>query len=340
MGSPNVAVVGVGAVGEEMLRVLHERRFPFGSLKVLARTAREIEVDGRKYNVRETRAEEFDGVDIALFAGTEGDKGASVLFGEEATKRGAVIIDNGNDYRMDPKVPLVVPEVNPEDVEWHQGIIASPNCSTIQMVVALKPLYDLSRIRRVIVTTYQAASGAGAAGRRELEEQARAWGEGRPLPEPQVHKRSLLFNVIPQIDVFFEDGLTKEERKLIFETQKIMGDPEIAVTPTCARVPVFNGHSEAITIETERKITAAEARDALAAAPGVRVMDDLDGAPQRPYPTALDADGQDLTLVGRIREDRFVPNALSFWVVADNVRKGAATNAVQIAEEIVRRGYA
>ena len=336
MKSINVAVVGVGAVGEEMLRVLRQRRFPINRLKVLARSARDIEVDGEAYKVDVCTPEAFDGVDIALFAGTEGEKGAAVTFAPEAIRRGAIVIDNGNDFRLDPNVPLVVPECNAGDVEKHAGMIANPNCSTIQMVVALKPLHVAARVRRVIVTSYQAVSGGGRLAIRELESQVRSWAGGKPIGEPEVMPRQIAFNVIPQIGGFGDDGLTSEERKLIQETHKILHDETIAVTPTTVRVPVFNGHSEAIYVETERKITAAEAVDLFSRAPGIKVIDDLESG-QRPYPTALDADGQDLTLIGRIREDLFAPTGLSMWVVADNLRKGAATNAVQIAEELVNR---
>jgi aspartate-semialdehyde dehydrogenase len=339
MSSVNVAVVGAGAVGEEMLRVLRQRQFPVNRLKVLARTAREITVDGETYQVEECKPEAFEGVDIALFAGTEGEKGAAVTFAPEAIKRGAVVIDNGNDFRLKPNVPLVVPECNADDVEKHEGLIANPNCSTIQMVVALKPLHDAARVKRVVVTSYQAVSGGGRSAIRELENQSRTWAAGEEIGEPEVHPRRIAFNVIPQIGGFGEDGYTSEERKLVQETHKILHDDSIAVTPTTVRVPVLNGHSEAIYIETERKLTAKEALDLLAAAPGLQVIDDV-YSENRPYPTALDSDGKDLTLVGRIREDLFIPNGLSMWVVADNLRKGAATNAVQIAEELVKRGLA
>jgi aspartate-semialdehyde dehydrogenase len=339
MASVNVAVVGVGAVGEEMLRALRRRDFPVNQIKVLARTAREINVDGELYQVEACEPDAFEGVEIALFAGTEGEKGAAVQYAPEAIKRGAIVIDNGNDFRLKPNVPLVVPECNADDVERHEGLIANPNCSTIQMVVALKPLHDAAKVKRVIVTSYQAVSGGGRSAIRELEKQTRDWASGGEIGEPENFPRQIAFNVIPQIGGFGEDGLTSEERKLIQETHKILHDDSIAVTPTTVRVPVFNGHSEAIYIETERKLTAKDAAKLLTNAPGIQVIDDVSGD-SRPYPTALDADGQDLTLVGRIREDLFVPNGLSLWAVADNLRKGAATNAVQIAEELVKRGLA
>jgi len=337
MSEYNVAVVGVGAVGEEMLRVLKQRRFPIKSLKVLARSARTIQVDGDSYSVQECTPAEFEGVQVALFAGTEGEKGASVQFAEEAIKRGAVVIDNGGDFRMDPKVPLVVPEVNPDDVTWHQGLIANPNCSTIQMVVALKPLYNLSRITRIVVSTYQAVSGTGRTAIRELEAQTKAYAAGEEIPAPQAYPMQIAFNCLPHIGGFNEHGYTSEEWKMVVETHKILHDDAIKVTPTTVRVPVFNGHSESVYIETERPISAAEALEALKSAPGVVVVDDLN-AKERPYPTPLQVSGRDETYVGRIRKDPFVENGLSFWVVADNIRKGAATNAVQIAEELIRRG--
>jgi aspartate-semialdehyde dehydrogenase len=337
MSSVNVAVVGVGAVGEEMLRVLRDRNFPINQIKVLARSAREISVDGQTYQVEECTADAFEGVDIALFAGTEGEKGAAVTFAKEAIKRGAVVIDNGADFRLEPNVPLVVPECNGEDVEKHEGIIANPNCSTIQMVVALKPLHEAARVKRVVVTSYQAVSGAGRSAIRELENQVKSWAETGECGEAENFPMQIAFNVIPQIGGFGADGLTSEERKLIQETHKILHDDQIAITPTTVRVPVLNGHSEAIYIETEKKLTAKEAAELLGNAPGIVVMDDVEGA-QKPYPTVLETNGKDETYVGRIREDLFVPNGLSMWVVADNLRKGAATNAVQIAEELVKRG--
>ncbi len=336
-----VAVVGAGAVGVEMIRILRERQFPIRELRVLARSDREMTLDGEVYQVRATTPEAFDGVDIALFAGTEGEKGAAVTFGKEAVARGAVVIDNGSDYRMDPNVPLVVPEVNGEDVERHQGIIANPNCSTVQMVHALKPLYELSRIRRVVVSTYQSVSGAGAPAIEELGAQVRAVAAGEPLPEFKSIPAQLAMNVLAGCWRFRDNGYQDEEWKMVLETHKIMHDDQIQVSPTAVRVPVSIGHAESLYIETERKITADEARAALAAFPGIRVVDDPAPTEKDPnartYPTPLDAAGDSDTLVGRIREDPFVENGLLLWVVADNLRKGAAQNAVQIAEELIRR---
>jgi aspartate-semialdehyde dehydrogenase len=337
-----VAVVGAGAVGVEMVRVLHERRFPVRELRILARSDREMAIDGRTYQVRATTPEAFEGVDIALFAGTEGEKGAAVTFGEEAVKRGAVVIDNGSDFRMDPKVPLVVPEVNGEDVEWHRGIIANPNCSTVQMVHALKPIYDLSRIERIVVSTYQSVSGAGAPAIRELEAQVRAVALGEPLPPCQNIPTQLAMNVLAGCWKFRDNGYQDEEWKMVVETHKMLHDDRIKITPTAVRVPVSIGHAESIYVETERKITAEEARAALAAFPNLRVIDEPSPTEKDPnartYPTPLDAAGAAETLVGRVREDPFVENGLLLWVVADNLRKGAAQNAVQIAEEVLRRG--
>lgn len=334
----NVAVVGAGAVGEEMLRVLTQRGFPVNQLKVLARSAREIVVDDRRYEVRETMNEEFEGVDIVLFAGTEG---ASKIFAWEAAARGAVVIDNSATFRMDPNVPLVVPEVNPGDVEWHRGVIANPNCSTIQMVQALKPLYDRSRITRIVVSTYQAVSGTGRDAIKELSDQSACLLSGKEMSPPSVYPYRIAFNLLPHIGGFREDGYTSEEWKMVEETHKILGDPNIKVTPTTVRVPVFNGHSESVYIETEDKITAPEARDLLSGFPGIVVVDDPDPTEsdtnRRSYPMPIEASGRDETFVGRIREDPFIPNGLSMWIVSDNLRKGAALNAVQIAELLVAK---
>ena len=335
----NVAVVGAGAVGEEMLNVLAQRNFPVNELKILARSAREISVNGRSYEVRETVPEEFDGVDIALFAGTEG---ASKTYAWEAAKRGAVVIDNSATFRMDPNVPLVVPECNPDDVDWHKGVIANPNCSTIQMVVALKPLHERSRITRIIVSTYQAVSGTGRDAIEELDQQTTLLSLGKKVKGGPVYPYQIGFNLLPHIGSFREDGYTSEEWKMVEETHKILGDNEIKVTPTTVRVPVFNSHSESVYIETEAKITVDEARELLSKAPGVVVVDDLNPTAsdqnRRSYPMPIDASGRDETFVGRLREDPFIPTGLNMWVVSDNLRKGAALNAVQIAELLIAKG--
>ena len=339
MKKQNVAVIGVGAVGIEMLRVLKERKFPVGELRVFARSARNISFDGQAYAVQSISPEGFDGIDIALFAGTEGEKGAAVTYASEAIKRGAVVIDNGADFRMDPKVPLVVPEVNPQDVKKHKGIIANPNCSTIQMVVALWPIYQKVGINRVVVTTLQAASGAGRGAveqlRGELMELGRSEYQNIRVSEYQEKAlpQQLAFNVFPHIGSFVDCDYTNEEWKLVKETHKIMHDDKIKISATTVRVPVRTGHSESVYIETDKPIAPDEARKVLSQAPGVVVIDDVK---KNLYPQPLDAEGKDEVFIGRIRPDPYVKNGLWLWVVADNLRKGAATNAVQIAEFLVK----
>ncbi|ADY73811.1 aspartate-semialdehyde dehydrogenase [Desulfurobacterium thermolithotrophum DSM 11699] len=331
-----VAVVGAtGAVGQEMIRVLEDRKFPVSEIKLLAsaRSAgKKLKFKGEEVVVEELKPESFEGIDMALFS-AGGDR--SKQFAPEAVKRGAIVIDNSSAFRMEPDVPLVVPQVNPEDVDWHKGIIANPNCSTIQMVVVLKPLYDISRIKRVVVSTYQAVSGAGAAAIEELKEQTKAVLEGREVPPPNKIPRQIAFNCVPHIDKFFSDGYTREEHKMINETKKIMHDDSIKVSPTCVRVPVFIGHSEAVNIEFEKPVSLEEAREALENAPGVKVMDDIENLV---YPTPIDVAGKDDVLVGRIRKDETVENGINLWIVGDNLKKGAALNAVQIAEVLIERG--
>lgn len=331
-----VAVVGAtGAVGREMIKTLEQRNFPVKKLVALAskRSAgKRLKFKEEEVVVQELRPESFEGVDIALFS-AGGDR--SKEFAPEAVKRGAVVIDNSSAFRMERDVPLVVPEVNPEDVEWHKGIIANPNCSTIQMVVVLKPLHDVAKIKRVVVSTYQAVSGAGAEAIEELKEQTRAVLEGREAPPPKKIPKQIAFNCVPHIDKFFESGYTREELKMINETKKIMHDDSIKVSPTCVRVPVFIGHSEAVNIEFERPITVEEAREVLSRAPGVKVVDDFENLV---YPTPIDVAGKDEVLVGRIREDDTIENGLNLWIVGDNLRKGAALNAVQIAELLLEKG--
>jgi len=358
----NIAVVGVGAVGIEMLRCLKKRKFPVDQLRVLARSSREIEVDGQKYQVQVISPEAFADIDIALFAGTEGEKGAAVTYAVEAVKRGAVVIDNGADFRMDPNVPLVVPEVNAREIKTHQGIIANPNCSTIQMVVALWPIYKKVGIKRVIVTTLQAASGAGKAavdqlwseteeillrsqksevrGRRlevgnqksEIRNQKNLSSAICHLSSEKAMPQQLAFNVFPQIGSFSDDDFTSEEWKLVQETHKIMGDKKIKVSATTVRVPVITGHSEAVYIETKTAIEPEKVKKLLAKSSGIIVIDDPKNGL---YPMPKDVEGQYETFVGRIRKDPFVKNGLWLWVVADNLLKGAASNAVQIAEELI-----
>jgi len=330
----SVAVVGAsGAVGDVMIRLLQERKFPVGSIKFLAseRSAgKSVEFAGERYTVEPLTPEAFRGVDIVL---SSTPASVSRQYSPIAARAGAVVVDNSSAFRMDPDVPLVVPEVNPHDVARHRGIIANPNCSTIQMVVALKPIHDAFRIRRVVVSTYQSVSGAGQKGMHELQSQAEAHVAGRPYPEPSKFAHPIAFNCIPQIDDFLANGYTKEEMKMVLETRKIMGDDSIDVCPTCVRVPVLYGHSESILVETERPITPEAARELWSRAPGVTVVDDPEGGQ---YPLPASAKGRDDVFVGRIRADLKRPNALLFWCVSDNLRKGAATNAVQIAEELLK----
>jgi aspartate-semialdehyde dehydrogenase len=332
----NIAIVGAtGAVGTEMLRVLEEREFPVKSLRLLASERSEgnfLEFAGEEIMVQKLTRDSFAGIDIALFsAGSD----RSTAFCPIAAAAGAICIDNSSAWRMDPDVPLVVPEVNPGDIAGYtrKGIIANPNCSTIQMVVALKPLHDAARIKRVVVSTYQAVSGTGQRAIEELRIQTGELLNGRPA-DCKVYPYQIAFNCLPHIDVFLDNGYTREEMKMVNETRKIMGDDSIKVTATTVRVPVFYGHSEAVNIETEKKISAELARELLATAPGVQLVDDVKNLV---YPMPIDAAGQDMTLVGRIREDESIANGLNLWVVADNLRKGAATNAVQIAEILAEK---
>ncbi|MFZ5640866.1 MAG: aspartate-semialdehyde dehydrogenase [Bacillota bacterium] len=328
----NVAVVGAtGAVGQELLKILNERDFPVNELKLLAteRSAgKKIAYRGKEYTVENTTAEAFEGVQIALFAGGS----ASKDFARAAAAKGAVVIDNSSAFRMDPDVPLVVPEVNPEDVKAHKGIIANPNCSTIQMVVALKPIHDAAKIKRVVVSTYQAVSGAGKEAIDELEAQVKALAHGGEA-EINVFPYQIAFNLIPHIDVFTDMDYTKEEWKMVNETKKIMHDDSIQVTATTVRVPVYRSHSESVNIETERRLSADEAREVLAKAPGIIIVDN---PAKKEYPMPLYTSDRDEVFIGRIREDNSIPNGLNMWVVADQLRKGAATNAVQIAELVIK----
>jgi aspartate-semialdehyde dehydrogenase len=332
----NIAIVGAtGAVGTEMLRVLEEREFPVQELRLLASERSEgncLEFAGDEIMVQKLTRESFAGIDIALFS-AGGDR--SREFCPIAAAAGAVCIDNSSAWRLDPDVPLVVPEVNPGDIArfTRKGIIANPNCSTIQMVAALKPLHDFAGIKRIVVSTYQAVSGTGQKAIDELRIQAGELLNGRPA-ESKVYPHQIAFNCLPHIDVFLDNGYTGEEMKLVNETRKILGDDSIKVTATAVRVPVFYGHSESVNIETAKKLTAARARELLAAAPGIQLTDDV---PNEVYPMPIDAAGQDLILVGRIREDESIANGLNLWIVADNLRKGAATNAVQIAEILVEK---
>lgn len=338
MSKYRVAVVGAGAVGEEMIKVLRQRNFPASELIILARSARKQEIDGETYEVKETSAEAFDSIDIAFFAGTEGVKGASQLFGWSAVERGAFVIDNGDDYRMDERVPLVVPEVNGEAIANHQGFVANPNCSTIQMVHALAPLHKMAGLKRVVVSTYQSVSGTGSAAIKELEQQAADYAAGKTDMEISEYPYQILFNLIPQISGLKDEyeGYYGEEIKMIKETRKIFGIKDLPVSATCVRVPVFRAHSETINVELDKDVSVDEARKALADWPGIEVIDD---PANKKYPMPLFAAYQDPTYVGRIRKDSCNPNTLDMWVVADNIRKGAALNAVQIAETAIEKGY-
>lgn len=330
-----VAVVGAtGAVGTTMLEVLEERKFPVERLKPLASErslGTRLNFRGKEVGVEILDEKSFEGVDIALFSA-----GGSISerFAPIAAKAGAVVVDNTSAFRMHPDVPLVVPEVNPGAIAGYKkaGIIANPNCSTIQLVVALKPIHDAAKIRRVIVSTYQSTSGAGKRAMDELADQTRALFSGGEVSTKKFPHR-IAFNCLPHIDVFLDNGYTKEEMKMTNETRKIMEDDSIALTATCVRVPVFYGHSESVNIETEKKLSALQVRHLLEKAPGVKVVDEV---AHNKYPLAIDCAGKDEVLVGRIRDDDTIENGLNMWIVADNIRKGAATNAVQIAEILIR----
>ena len=331
----HVAVAGAtGAVGNEMIQILEEQEFPVASLKLLASSrsvGKTLDFRGESLHVEELREDSFEGVDIALFSA---GAGPSKKFSPAAAESGCVVIDNSSGWRMDPEVPLVVPEVNPHAVADYRnkGIIANPNCSTIQMVVVLKPIYDAVGIERVVVSTYQAVSGTGKNAMDELTEQTRNLLTFQEVT-PEVYPHRIAFNCFPHIGSFLENGYTEEEMKMVHETHKIMEDHNIRVSATTVRIPVFYGHSEAVNIQTERKLSAKEARVLLFQAPGVRVMDNPD---ERIYPMPSEAAGINDTLVGRIREDISNENGLDLWIVADNIRKGAALNTVQIAELLVK----
>jgi len=355
-----VAVVGARAVGREMLRVLRQRNFPTTSLRVFATRERPISVDDETYQVEVIDEAAFDEIDIAFFAGGDEREGH---FGPVAAQRGAVVIDNGDAFRLDPEVPLIVPEVNPEALRGHDNLIANPNCSTIQFVVALKPLHDAARLRRAVVATYQAVSGRGTSKQgsdpveqlrlemaaiserlasvaesgppsERLDAVISAVSEGaeKVVTDPTLFPHPIAGNAIPQISGFREDGYSKEEMKLVFETRKILGEPDLPITATTVRIPVFNGHGEAANFEFERPLSADRAREILSRSPGVTVIDD---PAQARYPTPLFSSGKDDVFVGRIRQDPTVPHGLNLWIVSDNLRKGAALNAVQIAEKII-----
>lgn len=335
----NLAIVGVtGAVGQEFLKLIEERNFPFANLKMLASSrsaGKQIDFMGKTYTVEETTEKSFEGVDIALFAGGK----ASKFFAPAAVKAGAVAIDNSSTFRMDKDVPLVVPEVNPAAISQHRGIIANPNCSTIIMVMALKPLYDISKIKRVVVSTYQAVSGAGREGMDELKNQLDALAKGeevqaKVLPVASLDKHyQIASNLLPQIDIFMDNLYTKEEMKMIDETRKIMGDSEMKITATTVRVPVYRSHAESVNVEFYDEVSVEAARAALEKFPGVILRDN---PAEMIYPQPLETSGKDDVEVGRLRKDFSVEHGLNFWVCGDQIRKGAALNALKIAEFLIK----
>ncbi len=329
----NVAVMGAtGAVGTCFLDILAERKFPIKELRLLAseRSAgKKLRFGGKSYDVETLTHDSFRDIDIVL---ASAGASRSLEFLPSAVKAGAVCVDNSSAFRMDKNVPLVVPEVNPEAIKTHKGIIANPNCSTIQMVVALWPIHKAAKIKRIVVTTFQSVSGAGQKKINELWEQSGAFLAKKKI-KPVEFAHQIAFNLIPQIDIFLDNKYTKEEMKMVHETRKIMGDNSINVNATCIRVPVFYAHSESINIETKKHITADRVKKLMAKAPGVKLVDDPD---KKLYPMPIDAERQDDTLVGRIRQDESINNGISMWIAADNIRKGAALNAIQIAEELIK----
>ncbi len=331
-----VALVGAtGMVGSEFINTLEERKFPVDEIHFFAseRSAgRKLRYKGKEVTVKELNPDGFKGIEIAFFA-TE--SGISREWAPVAAKAGAVVCDDSSAFRMDPTVPLVISEVNPEDIKWHQGIISNPNCSTIGLLVALYPLHKVNPVKRLIVSTYQSVSGWGQAAMEELNQQVQQSAKGEKLTH-RIFPHQIAFNVLPEIDSAMENGYTKEEWKMSEETHKILHDPSIAISATCARVPVMVGHSESATIEFTRPMSPKEAREILAKAPGVKVMDNL---PSHIYPDALTATGKDEVLVGRIREDTSKSGGIVMWVVSDNLRKGSALNTVQIAEEMIKRDW-
>ncbi len=329
----NVAVMGAtGAVGTCFLNILEQRKFPVNNIRLLAsdRSAgKKLKFNGSLYPVEVLGHDSFKGIDIVL---ASAGASRSLEFLPSAVKAGAVCVDNSSAFRMDDAVPLVVPEVNPEMIKKHKGIIANPNCSTIQMVVALWPIHKAAKIKRIVVTTFQSVSGAGQSKVIELQAQVKEFVSGKK-PTVKEFPHQIAFNLIPQIDVFLDNKYTKEEMKMVNETRKIMGDNSIMVNATCIRVPVFYAHSESVNIETDKHVTPDEVRKLLVKAPGVRLVDEPE---KKSYPMPIDAEGRDDTLVGRIRQDESIKNGISMWIVADNIRKGAALNAIQIAEELVK----
>ncbi|UCG34845.1 MAG: aspartate-semialdehyde dehydrogenase [Candidatus Omnitrophota bacterium] len=336
----NVAVIGVGAVGIEILRSLKARNFPLDNLRVFARSSREIKVDNDSYQVEAIEGSEFSGIDIALFAGTEGEKGASVLYAQKFIEQGAVVIDNGNDFRLQKGVPLVIPEVNRDKIKTHKGLIANPNCTTIQALVALGGIHKALGLKKFILTSFQATSGAGKKPAIGLWEETKQLVENNKTNdfdhlnkeikgEPLGFSHQIAFNVIPQIGGFGDDNYTSEEWKVVKETHKIYGDDTINISATCVRVPVFTSHSEAIYFTVRKKATLARIEEILKASEGVVYFSDS-------FPLPLEVEAKDEVYVGRLRRDPFEENSFWLWCVADNLRKGAALNAVQIAEELIK----
>ncbi len=331
-----VGIVGIGAVGSEMIKVLRQRDFPCEEIRILARTERDEMIEGETFHVIPAASPEaFDGLDFAFFAGTEGAKGASRQHGWPAVEKGVTVIDNGDDYRMDDRVPLVIPEINPHALDRSQGFVANPNCSTIVALMALAPLHDAAGIRRFCVSTYQSVSGTGRSAICELDAQIKAYAEGK-ASAPQAYPHQIALNVLPKIGSLKPElpGYTSEEAKMLFETRKILEDESILASATCVRVPVLYGHAESINVEFEKPLSPDEARELLSKAPGVTVVDDPDSDQ---YPMPLAVANKDEVSVGRIREDGTCKNGLALFVAGDNIRKGAALNAVQIAETLAAR---
>ena len=333
MKTYKVGIVGIGAVGTEMIRILRERQFPADEIRVLARSCRDEKIAEEVFHVDKACPGAFDGLDFAFFAGTEGAKGASRQYGWDAVERGVTVIDNGDDFRMDPRVPLVIPEVNSDALKNHEGLIANPNCSTIIALMAVGPLHRAAGVRRLVVSTYQSVSGSGRGAITELDKQARGFASDG-VPEAEYYPHQIAFNVLPQIGGQSPKmpGYTSEEAKMLFETRKILGADDIRVSSTCVRVPVFNSHAEAINLELGRSMSPDEAREILSSTPGVVVEDDME---DNRYPMPLDTAGKDDVVVGRIRPDESVENGLALFVAGDNLRKGAALNAIQIAEALI-----
>jgi aspartate-semialdehyde dehydrogenase len=331
----NVVILGAtGAVGIEFRKILLERKFPVDRIRFLGSSSvgKKIEFGGKEVEVEAVTDDSFKGFDIALFSagGT-----ISRQVARKAAESGCIVVDNSSAWRMEPGVPLVVPEVNPDDVEKHNGIIANPNCSTIQMVLPLKPIHDAARIKRVVVSTYQAVSGTGVKAIDECMIQAGDIVNKREVSQVEVYPHQIAFNALPQIDVFLENGYTKEEMKMVNETRKIMGDDSIKVTSTTVRIPVIYGHSESVNIETEKKLSVAEVRSMMESMPGIKLVDNPE---KNEYPMAIDSAGRDEVFVGRIREDETIENGINMWIVSDNIRKGAALNTIQIAELLIEKG--